>query len=169
MGSTSHLQNTLLQTIRALASTFKIHIKFLALVAYRRSSNGMWLLSAWNIIINLVLPFIFSNGGRLWTAGLTNTVLEVEGVSEGGATYPRPVLSVRLFWMDSMRVSISSVTLSNWSCVFSSFSSSSWILSSNELLLVCKLFRSWRCCLRLSLRFSYSTKRVLYASFSSSP
>jgi hypothetical protein len=30
VGSTSHLQNPLLQTIRALASTFKIHIKFLA-------------------------------------------------------------------------------------------------------------------------------------------
>jgi hypothetical protein len=36
-----------------------------ALMAYRRSSDGMRLLSAWNIIINLVLPFIFSNGGRL--------------------------------------------------------------------------------------------------------
>jgi hypothetical protein len=35
-------------------------------VAYRRSSDGMRLLSTWNIIINLVLPFIFSNGGRLW-------------------------------------------------------------------------------------------------------
>jgi hypothetical protein len=28
VGSTSHLQNPLLQTIRALASTIKIHIKF---------------------------------------------------------------------------------------------------------------------------------------------
>jgi len=37
-----------------------------AVMAYRRSSDGMRLLSAWNIIINLVLPFIFSNGGRLW-------------------------------------------------------------------------------------------------------
>jgi len=37
-----------------------------AVVAYRRSSDGMRLLSAWYIIINLVLPFLFSNGGRLW-------------------------------------------------------------------------------------------------------
>jgi hypothetical protein len=37
-----------------------------AVVAYRSSSNGMRLLSAWNIIINLVLPFIFNNVGRLW-------------------------------------------------------------------------------------------------------
>jgi hypothetical protein len=29
VGSTSHLQNSLLQTIRALASTFKIHINHL--------------------------------------------------------------------------------------------------------------------------------------------
>jgi hypothetical protein len=35
-------------------------------VAYRRSSDGKRLLSAWNIIINLVFPFIFNNGGRLW-------------------------------------------------------------------------------------------------------
>jgi hypothetical protein len=35
-------------------------------VGYRRSSDGMSLLSAWNIIIDLVLSFIFSNGGRLW-------------------------------------------------------------------------------------------------------
>jgi hypothetical protein len=37
-----------------------------AVMAYRRSSNGMRLLSAWDIIICLVLPFIFGNGGRLW-------------------------------------------------------------------------------------------------------
>jgi len=34
--------------------------------------------------------------------GLTKTVLEVEGMSEGRATYPSPVLSVGLFWIDSM-------------------------------------------------------------------
>jgi hypothetical protein len=66
-------------------------------MAYKRSYDGMRLLSAWNIIINLVLPFVFSNGGRLWTVGLTKTVLKVEGTSEEGATYPRPVLLVGLF------------------------------------------------------------------------
>jgi hypothetical protein len=34
-------------------------------MAYRRSSDGMRLLSAWNIIIDLVLPFIFNGGRRL--------------------------------------------------------------------------------------------------------
>jgi hypothetical protein len=36
------------------------------MMAYRRSSDGIRLLTAWNIIINLVLPFIFSSGRRLW-------------------------------------------------------------------------------------------------------
>jgi hypothetical protein len=50
-----------------------------------------------------VSPFILSfplsstMGGGSGTVGLTKTVLKVEGISEGGATYPRPVLSVRLF------------------------------------------------------------------------
>jgi hypothetical protein len=34
--------------------------------------------------------------------GFTKTVLEVEGMSEGGATYPSPVLYVGLFWIDSI-------------------------------------------------------------------
>jgi len=34
-------------------------------MAYRRSYDGMRLLSAWNIIINLVLSFVFSNGEML--------------------------------------------------------------------------------------------------------
>jgi hypothetical protein len=34
-------------------------------MAYGRSSDGMRLLNAWNIIIDLVLPFIFSNVRRL--------------------------------------------------------------------------------------------------------
>jgi hypothetical protein len=44
----------------------------------------------------LILSFPLSSalGGGSRTGGLTNTVLEVEGVSVGGATYPRPVLSV---------------------------------------------------------------------------
>jgi hypothetical protein len=36
------------------------------------------------------------------TVGLTKTVLEVERMSEGGATYLSPVLSVGLFWIDSI-------------------------------------------------------------------
>jgi hypothetical protein len=93
---------------------------------------------------SLILSFPLSSamGGGSGTAGFTNTVFEVEGASEEGATYPRPVLSVGLFWIDSIGVNFSSVTLSNWSCVSSSFSSSSCILSNNELFSVCKLFRS---------------------------
>jgi len=34
-------------------------------MAYRRSSDGKRLLSAWNIIIDLVLPFVFSSERRL--------------------------------------------------------------------------------------------------------
>jgi len=36
------------------------------MMAYGMSSDGMRLLSAYNIIIDLVLPFIFNNGRRLW-------------------------------------------------------------------------------------------------------
>jgi len=39
--------------------------------------------------------FMIVSGGS-GTVGLTKTVLEVEGMSAGGATYPSPVLSVRL-------------------------------------------------------------------------
>jgi hypothetical protein len=37
-----------------------------AVMANRRSSDGMRLLSAWNIIIDLFLLFIFNNGRKLW-------------------------------------------------------------------------------------------------------
>jgi hypothetical protein len=50
----------------------------------------------------LSFPLSLTVGGGSGTAGLTKTVLEVEGVLEGGATYPRPVLSVGLFWIDIM-------------------------------------------------------------------
>jgi hypothetical protein len=36
-----------------------------AVMAYRRSSKGMRHLSAWNITIDLVLPFILNSGRRL--------------------------------------------------------------------------------------------------------
>jgi hypothetical protein len=52
---------------------------------------------------SLTLSFLLSStvGGGSGTAGFTNTVFEVEGASEKGATYPRPVLSVGLFWTES--------------------------------------------------------------------
>jgi hypothetical protein len=34
--------------------------------------------------------------------GLTKIVLEVDEMLEGGATYPSPVLSIGLFWIDSI-------------------------------------------------------------------
>jgi hypothetical protein len=46
--------------------------------------------------------------GGSGTVGLTKIVLEGEGISEEEATYPSPVLSVRLFWIDNIWVSFSS-------------------------------------------------------------
>jgi hypothetical protein len=37
-----------------------------AVMANMRSSNGMRLLTAWNIIIDLFLLFIFNSGRKLW-------------------------------------------------------------------------------------------------------
>jgi hypothetical protein len=42
-------------------------------------------------------PLSTQVGGRSGTVGLTNTILEVEGISEVGATYLSSVLSVELF------------------------------------------------------------------------
>jgi hypothetical protein len=47
--------------------------------------------------LTLSFPLSSTVGGGSRTAGFTNTVFEVKGASEEGATYPRPVLSVRLF------------------------------------------------------------------------
>jgi len=41
-----------------------------AVMANRRSSDGMRLLSAWNIIINLFLSFIFNNERKIWDCRL---------------------------------------------------------------------------------------------------
>jgi hypothetical protein len=41
-----------------------------AMMASRRSSDGMRLLSAWNIIIDLFFLFIFNNGRKLWDCRL---------------------------------------------------------------------------------------------------
>jgi hypothetical protein len=46
------------------------------------------------------LSTIVSGGSG--TEGLTKTILEVKGMLEGGATYPSPILSVRLFWIASI-------------------------------------------------------------------
>jgi hypothetical protein len=85
----------------------------IAVMENGRSSDGMRLLNDWNIIVDLFLLFIFNSGRGSWTVGFTNTVFKEEGISEERATYPRPVLSFGLFWIDSIRVSFSSVTLSS--------------------------------------------------------
>jgi hypothetical protein len=63
----------------------------------------------------LIMSFPLSTtvSGDSGTMGLTKIVIEVEGRLEGGVTYPSPILFVRLFWIDSIWVSFSSVTLSN--------------------------------------------------------
>lgn len=50
-------------------------------------------------ISSLIMSFPLSTtvSGGSGTVGLTKIVLEVEGMSEGGAIYPSPVLSVELF------------------------------------------------------------------------
>jgi hypothetical protein len=96
------------------------------MMASMRPSNGKRLLSglitSQNIPTNN-FPLSKQTNGGLGTVGLTNTVLEVDGILEEEATYPSLVLSVGLFWIDSMWVSFSSVTLFNCSFVSNSFSS----------------------------------------------
>jgi hypothetical protein len=48
------------------AHTLFLEVNSIFQMAYGRSSDGMRLLSACNIIIDLVLPFIFNSGRRLW-------------------------------------------------------------------------------------------------------
>jgi hypothetical protein len=52
----------------------------------------------------LTFSFYLSSiaGGSSGIVGGTNTVFEEEGTSEEEATYPRPVLSCGLFWIDSI-------------------------------------------------------------------
>jgi hypothetical protein len=57
-------------------------------MAYMRLSNGGGILSDRNISTNFVLSFVHDCEWRLGDCGLDKTVLEVEGMSEGGATYP---------------------------------------------------------------------------------
>jgi hypothetical protein len=100
-------------------------------------------------------PLSMQAGGSSGTVGLTNAVLEVEGISEVEATYLSPVLSVGLFWTDSMWVS--------------NFPSRSVILISIVILSFFSSFSSCRGDWRVSLSFKNLTLRTLYASFSSSP
>jgi hypothetical protein len=53
---------------------------------------------------SLTFSFFLSSttGGGSRTVGFTNTVFEEKGTSEEGATYPRPVLSFGLFWIDNI-------------------------------------------------------------------
>jgi hypothetical protein len=55
-------------------------------MAYRRSSDGRGLLSARNISIKLVLPFIFNSGGRIWDCKLNKYSLGGRG-SVSGRSY----------------------------------------------------------------------------------
>jgi hypothetical protein len=50
----------------------------------------------------MAFPLSMQACGGSGTMGLTNIVLEVEGMSEVKATYPSPVLSVGLFRTDSI-------------------------------------------------------------------
>jgi hypothetical protein len=82
-------------------------------MAYGTSSNGGELLSDRNISPYYVLPFVHDCEWSSGTVGMIKTVVELEGMSEGGVTYPSPVLSVGLFMIDSIWVSFSLVSLSN--------------------------------------------------------
>jgi hypothetical protein len=50
----------------------------------------------------MFFPLLKTVGEDSGTVGLTKTVLEVEGLSKEGVAYPSPVLSVGLFWIDSI-------------------------------------------------------------------
>jgi hypothetical protein len=103
-------------------------------------------------------PLSILGGGDSGITGLTEMVLEVDGVSEiEVGTYPSPVLSVGHFWMESMWVSFSSETLSSCNCVSSSLSSKSLFFMRIEVFLVLRLFSSSTYCLYFSLSFRNST------------
>jgi hypothetical protein len=92
--------------------------------------GGFWV--PWTSPLSLSFPLSSTVGGGSGTVGLKKTVLEVEGVSVGGATYPRPVCRLG----SSELIACESAFhrwLSNWSCVSSNFSSSSCIFRSKEL------------------------------------
>jgi hypothetical protein len=55
-------------------------------------------------------PLSTTMSGGLGIVGLTKTVLEVEGMSKGGATNLSQVLSARLFWIENIWVSFSPMT-----------------------------------------------------------
>jgi hypothetical protein len=59
---------------------------------YRRFSNGRRLLSARNISINFVIPFIFNSGGRLWDCRLNKDSPESRGSIRGRSYIPETSL-----------------------------------------------------------------------------
>jgi hypothetical protein len=61
-------------------------------MAYRRSSDGRGLLSSQNISINLILPFIFSSGGRLWDCRLKKDSPGSRGSVNGRSYIPETSL-----------------------------------------------------------------------------
>jgi hypothetical protein len=63
-----------------------------AVGAYKRSSYAMRLLSAWNIITDLVLPFVFSNGGRFWDCRYDKYSLGSRGSVSGRSYIPKTSL-----------------------------------------------------------------------------
>jgi hypothetical protein len=98
-------------------------------VAYRRPSNGRKLLSdlcsSRNISTNYFISFIHAGGWRLKDCGFDKYSLRSRGDIRGRSYIPEFGFISWTFWIDSMWVSFSSVTLSNCSYVSNSFSSSS--------------------------------------------
>jgi hypothetical protein len=72
VGSTSHLQNSLLQTIYALASTFKIHIKVLA------SLPGTCLIFEKNLLVFVLAAFGWTKSLLCNVAAFTGMLLYPE-------------------------------------------------------------------------------------------
>jgi hypothetical protein len=61
-------------------------------MAYRRSPDGKGLLSARNISMKLVLPFIFNSGGRIWDCRLNKDSLGGRGSVRGRSYIPETSL-----------------------------------------------------------------------------
>jgi hypothetical protein len=64
-------------------------------MANRRTSDGMRLLSAWNIIINLFLLFIFNSGRKLWDCRLHKYSLWGRRNIKRGSYIPETSLVIR--------------------------------------------------------------------------
>jgi hypothetical protein len=62
------------------------------MMAYRRSSYGKGLLSAQNISIKLVLPFIFNSEGEIWDCRLNKDSPRGRGSVRGKSYIPETSL-----------------------------------------------------------------------------